>query len=181
MHTLVRKTLEIYINEKRLITQADIPRDLISQMWTRQAVFVTLYIDGRVIASSGRIQCQKENTVYECIDATMLCLKDPRFVENMQNSDNIKNLYIRVDMFGSEDRRMIQNINEMNTRNEGIILLSQNLGVISVVLPHMIHLDPTPQKYFDLACQKVLLDPNKLTHSDYVLYALKTSESTDMI
>ena len=44
----------------------------------------------------------------------------------------------------------------------------------------MIHLDPTPERYFALVCQKVGLDPNTLTHADYVLYALKTRESTDM-
>jgi hypothetical protein len=76
---------------------------------------------------------------------------------------------------------MIQNVSEMSIRDEWLILLSQNLGVISIVLPHMIHLDPTPERYYTLACQKVGLDPAKLTHADYVLYALKTRESTDMV
>lgn len=51
---------------------------------------------------------------------------------------------------------------------------------MSVVLPHMIHLDPTPERYFAMVCQKVGLDPTTLTHADYVLYALRTRESTDM-
>lgn len=118
MHSLVRKTLETYLREKRIVTQSDIPPDLIPMMSTRQSVFVTLYHDGRVIASSGRIQCQKENTIYECIDISMLCLKDPRFATSLQSVDNLANLYIRVDTFGPEDRRMIQNIAEMNTRDE---------------------------------------------------------------
>lgn len=87
-------------------------------MSTRQSVFVTLYMDGRVIASSGRIQCQKENTVYEAIDATMLCLKDIRFATNMQSSENISNIHIRVDLFAPEDRRMIQSSSELNIRDE---------------------------------------------------------------
>jgi hypothetical protein len=49
---------------------------------------------------------------------------------------------------------MIQNISELSIRDEGLIFLSQNLGIMSIVLPHMIHLDPTPEKYFNLACQK---------------------------
>ena len=181
MYKLVRKTLETYINEKRIITQSDIPTDLLSMMSTRQSVFVTLYMDGRVIASSGRIQCQKENTIYETIDVTMLCLKDSRFVSSLQSPENLLNIHIRVDTFSPEDRRMIQSATEMSVRDEWLILLSQNLGVMSVVLPHMIHLDPTPERYFALACQKVGLDPNTLTHADYVLYALKTRESTDMV
>lgn len=181
MYQLVRKTLETYINEKRIITQSDIPAELLPMMSTRQSVFVTLYMDGRVIASSGRIQCQKENTVYEAIDATMLCLKDSRFASGLQSSENLAKIHIRVDTFSPEDRRMIQSASEMSPRDEWLILLSQNLGVMSVVLPHMIHLDPTPERYFALACQKVGLDPNTLTHADYVLYALKTRESTDMV
>jgi hypothetical protein len=86
-----------------------------------------------------------------------------------------------VDTFSPEDRRMIQNASEMSPRDEWLIILSQNLGVMAVVLPHMIHLDPTPERYFTLVCQKAGIDPAKLTHADYVLYALRTRESTDMV
>ncbi len=181
MHTLVRKTLEIYINEKRLITQSDFPTDILPMMWKKESVFVTLYYDGKIIASSWRIQCQKENVVFECIDNTLLCLKDPRFTGTLQSPENLKKIHIRVDLFASEDRRMLQNISELSVRNEWLIFLSQNLWLMSVVLPHMVHLDATPERYFDLICQKLSLDPSKLTHSDYILYALKTKEFTDMI
>ncbi len=181
MYSLVRKTLETYINEKRLIIQSDIPADVLSMMSKKDNVFVTLYYNGRVIASSGRIQCQKENTVYECIDNTMQCLKDPRFTLNLQSPENLANIRIRVDVFGPGDRRMIQSVSDLSVRDEWLMLLSQNLGIISVVLPHMIHLDPTPIRYLELACQKAWLDLSKLTSSDYVLYAIKTNESTDMV
>jgi hypothetical protein len=71
-----------------------------------------------VIASSGRIQCQKENTVYETIDVTMLCLKDSRFAPSLQSSENLAKIHIRVDTFASEDRRMIQSASEMSVRDE---------------------------------------------------------------
>lgn len=118
MHQLVRKTLETYIHEKRIITQGDIPAELLPMMSTRQSVFVTLYMDGRVIASSGRIQCQKENTVYETIDATMLCLKDTRFASSLQSPESLAKINIRVDTFSTEDRRMIQSASEMSVRDE---------------------------------------------------------------
>lgn len=181
MFSLVRKTLEIYINEKRIITQADFPTNIIGMMGKKESVFVTLYNNGRVIASSGRIQCQKENSVYECIDNTLLCLKDRRFSAGLQNPENLANIHVRVDTFATEDRRMIQNISELSVRDEGLIFLSQNHGTMSVILPHMIHIDASPEKYYQLICEKAGLDPMKLTHSDYVLYALKTRESTDMI
>lgn len=180
MHSLVKKTLEIYINEKRIITQPDFPNDIVSMMWKKESVFVTLYHDGRVIASSGRIQCQKDNSVYECIDNTLLCLKDPRFSVGLQNPESLANIHIRVDTFTAEDRRMIQDVKELNVRDEGLMFLSQNLGVLSIILPRMILIEPTPEKYFQLACQKSGLDYRNITHSDYVLYALKTRESNDM-
>lgn len=181
MYSLVRKTLEIYINEKRIITQWDFPSDVIGMMWKKESVFVTLYLNGRVIASSGRIQCQKENSVYECIDNTLLCLKDPRFWLGLQNSENLSNIHIRVDTFATENRRMIQDISELSVREEWLILLSQNHWTMSVILPHMINIDATPEKYFTLACQKAGIDSTNITHSDYVLYALRTLESTDMV
>lgn len=181
MHTLVRKALEIYINEKRIITQGDFPIHLLPMLLKKNSVFVTLYHNWRVIASSGRIQCQKENMLYECIDNTLMCLKDPRFWISLQNPENLKDIYIRVDSISSEDRRMIHAISELNIRDEWIILLSQNHGTLSVVLPHMLLTDPTPERYFAFVCQKAWLNPNNITSSDYVLYALKTTEYTDMV
>lgn len=181
MHTLSRKTLEIYINEKRIITQTDIPANILAMMWKKESVFVTLYNDGRVIASSWRIQCQKEDTIYECIDNTLLCLKDPRFAVNLQSPENLANIHIRVDIFSSENRRMIQNISELFVRDEWLIFLSQNLWVMSVILPNMVRIDPTPEKYFALACQKAKIDPSTIVSSDYVLYAIKTKEYNDMV
>lgn len=181
MYQLVKKTLEAFINEKRIITQSDLSGDMQEFANKKDAVFVTLYFEWRVIASSGRIQCQKENSIYECIDNTLLCLKDPRFSENLQSSENLANIHVRVDLFGHENRRMLQKINELNIRDEGLIFLSQNLGIMSIVLPNMIHLDPTPEKYFNLSCQKAGLDPVKLVPSDYILYALKTQQYTDMV
>jgi MEMO1 family protein len=181
MYTLVRKTLELYLREKRIITQSDLPSEAIPALASKEAVFVTLYQAGRVIASSGRIQCLKENTVYECIDNTLICLKDPRCADLLARSDILDQIQIRVDLLSPTGRRMIQSISDLDMRTEGVILLSQNLGTMAVILPHMIHLDATPEKYLDLVCQKAGLDRLKLTPSDYVLYAIKTVESTDMV
>jgi hypothetical protein len=118
MHTLVRRTLELFINEKRIIAQSDIPPHLAEMNGKKNPVFVTLYHDGRVIASSGRIQCQKENSIYECIDNTLLCLKDARFSMSLQDAANLPNIHIRVDILESEGRRMIRSIDELSIRDE---------------------------------------------------------------
>lgn len=154
MHQLVRKTLEIYLREKRVITQSDFPADTTPHLVTRDSVFITLYYEGVVIASSGRIQCKKENTAFECIDNTLLCLKDERFLANLQNPESLEKIHIRTDRFSPKNRRILRNINELDITKEGIIFLSQNLGVMSIILPHMVNVGSTPESYFSLACKK---------------------------
>lgn len=73
---------------------------------------------------------------------------------NIQSKEHLPNLHIRTDRFTAEKRRVLPSIADLDTTREGLILLSQNLGVMSVILPHMPHVDTTPEAYFDLACQK---------------------------
>ncbi len=181
MIQLVRKTLDIYLREKRVVSQSDFTPDAQTYFTKKDSVFVTLYFEWRVIASSGRIACQKENSVFECIDNTLLCLKDERFSVSLQSPESLEKIRIRLDVFAPQDRRILQSVDELDVSREWLILLSQNLGIISLVLPHMVHVDPKPRTYLALACKKAWLDIDKLTPSDYVLYAIKTVELTDMI
>jgi hypothetical protein len=71
-----------------------------------------------VIASSGRIVCQKENSVFECIDNTLLCLKDTRFPFSLQSLEKLQEIYIRIDIFSPQDRRILQDITELDTSRE---------------------------------------------------------------
>ncbi len=179
MYQLVRKTLEVYLQEKRIITLSDISQELMSYSTKKDAVFVTLYYQGKVVASSGRISCKKENSLFECIDNTLLCLKDPRFLVEIQNIEMLSQVHIRVDSISPKNRRVLKNIDELDTSREGIIFLSQNLGVLSVILPHMVHMTSTPNSYFELACKKANVEASKLTPSDYVIYGLSTESQSD--
>lgn len=181
MIALIRKTLEIYLKEKRLITQSEFPADSSSYSSTKDAVFVTLYAEWRVIASSGRIQCKKENTLLECIDNTLMCLKDSRFAPSLQSVEALTKIFVRVDIFSSKNRRVLSNLADLDISKEWIIFLSQNLGTLAIVLPHMVHVGASPDAYFSLVCQKAWVDPKKLTPADYVLYGLTTTELTDMV
>jgi AMMECR1 domain-containing protein len=125
MYSLVRKTLEVYLREKRIITQSDFPPEILSHLQTRESVFVTLYSENRVIASSGRIDCKKENTVFECIDNTLLCLKDPRFSSALQDPSVLEKIHVRVDRFmfrrkdgGTPYLRVLQNIKDLDIAHE---------------------------------------------------------------
>lgn len=181
MISLVRKTLQIYLNEKRIPTQADFTAEELRYTASKDPVFVTLYHEGKVIASAGRIQCQKENSLSEAIDITLLTLKDTRFAEALQNPASLDTIKVRTDRITPTSRRMLKSISELNVRSEGIIFLSQNYGVMSVILPQMISEDPTPERYFDIACKKADLDPTKLTHKDYVIYGLTTEQENDFV
>lgn len=173
MLQLARKTLETYLKEKRLLTQSDFSSEDLPYLNEKNAIFVTLYYQWKVIASQWRIQCKKENSLFECIDLTLACLKDPRFSENLQTLEALFHLQIRIDIIEAQSRRILKNISELNVRDEWIIFLSQNLGVLSVILPNMIKLDPTPEKYFEFSKQKAWIN-TPITDKDYVIYGLKT-------
>lgn len=177
--SLVRKTLEIYLRENRIITQGEFPPDILFHAWLKESIFITLYYEWRVIASSGRIQCKKENTIFECIDNTLLCLKDDRFAPALQTPDALEKIRIRTDRFGIPNRRVLESINALDMRTEWVILLAQNLGVLSVILPNMVHVGSTPESYFNLACKKWWLDPKELDPREYFLYGFTTDSETD--
>ncbi len=179
MYTLVRKTLEIYLREQRVLSIADFPPESSIDMKSKDAIFVTLYYQWRVVASSGRIVCKKENTVYECIDNTLLCLKDARLSLELQDIAMLSELHIRTDRISTENRRILRDITELDTTREGLIFLSQNLWLMSVILPHMIHGDTSPEICFSLALKKIWVDPLKIAPSDYVIYGLTTVSESD--
>lgn len=177
--TLVRKTLEIYLREQRIITQSEFPSESLEWANIKESIFVTLYFEGRVIASSGRIQCVKENSIFECIDNTLLCLKDSRFAPALQTPDALSKISIRVDRFGPQNRRVIQSLDTLDIRKEWLMLLAQNYSALSVILPNMVHVGSTPQAYFDLVFKKAWLNSLELKSEEYVLYALSTQAEND--
>lgn len=179
MYTLARTALDIYLREKRVISLSEFPPEMKQYSSLKDAVFVTLYHEWRVVASSGRIACKKENSLYECIDNTLLCLKDPRFTAEIQDISKLPNIRIRTDRFRSENRRVLRSIEELDTSKEGLIFLSQNYGALSVILPHMVNMNSSPEEYFSLACKKAGIDPETLTTADYVLYGLTTISESD--
>lgn len=179
MISLVRKTLETYLKEKRIPTQPEFTSQELGLSSLKEAMFVTLYYQGKVIASAGRIQCKKENTLAECVDLSLQLLKDERFSASLQTPDMLEHIRIRIDRMSPSSRRMLQSIDDLNVRNEGIIFLSQNLGVMSVILPQMITDLPTPDAYFNLACQKAGVEPSQITNKDYVIYGLSTMQEND--
>lgn len=175
MLSFARKTLEIYLKERRIITPAEFSTDDIPFTNTKDAVFVTLFLGEKVIASQGRIACKKENTLLECLDLTLFCLKDPRFSENFSTPEILPQIRIRIDTFNNTSRRQIKTISEWQA-DEGLIFLSPALGKMSVILPNMVK-NPTPEKMLDFAKRKAGVE--EIWEKDMFLYALKTNSLTE--
>lgn len=97
----------------------------------------------------------------------------------MLTPDMLEYIHIRTDRLST--RRLLRTIDDLDTRTEGIIFLSQNLGLMSVILPGMLHLDTSPKAYFSLACMKAGVEMSKLQPSDYVIYGFTTVSEMDFV
>ena len=180
MHHTARKILETYLMEKKIPTIEELGLAGSEHEKTKNLVFVTLYKNGSVIASSGRIHLKKPNTLIELVENTLFCLKDPRFPEAVNNPDQLKGINIRVDMIRPGDRRILRNSSELDTKKEGLILLSQTKNALGILLPGIANVAATSEEYFQIVCKKAGLLPAELTSEDMVLYAIASTVYSDL-
>jgi hypothetical protein len=89
MHNIARKILKVYLTEKRIPTIEELGLTGNEHEKTKQISFVTLYKNGKIIASSGRIHLKKSNTLFELIENALFCLKDPRFIEAVKVPEDL--------------------------------------------------------------------------------------------
>jgi hypothetical protein len=83
-----------------------------------------------------------------------------------------------VDIIESTDRRVIRSFTELNPREEGVLLLSQNLGKLAVVLPKILTPDITAEEIFKIACIKADMSSSQDLR-DYVLFAIRSTQYSD--
>jgi AMMECR1 domain-containing protein len=120
-----RNIIETYLNEKKILSIPEVGLAGSEYLDTKHLSFVTLYKDGRVIASSGRVHIKKENTILELIENTLFCLKDERFIEAIKNPLELKNVKFRVDIITNSQRKVIKSLDEVDPKTDGLILISQ--------------------------------------------------------
>ena len=180
MHKIARRILETYLKEKNILTIEELGLSGSEHETSKNLVFVTLYKNGGVIASSGRIHLKKPNTLFELIENTLSCLRDPRFAESVKNPDELSNVQIRVDMIRSEGRRTLGNISELDTKREGLILLSQTKNAVGVLLPNIANVASTPAEYFEIVCKKAGLNPTDLKPEDILLYGIESTVFSEL-
>ncbi len=175
-HELVRNALKKFLETRTVPMLSDLGVADHADLQTKHLVFVTLYLDGAVVASSGRIHTTQKHTISECIDNAILALQESRASGiTLQNLDQVR---IRVDVIQSVDRRLIANFSELDARNEGMILLSINLAKLSVVLPKIVSPGTSSEEIFRILCEKAGIPTNQ-DPADYVLYAIRSTIYSD--
>ncbi|MDD2487208.1 MAG: AMMECR1 domain-containing protein [Candidatus Gracilibacteria bacterium] len=179
MNNIARKVLETYLNEKKILNTDELGLRDHEMAKTKDLCFVTLYKDGKIIASSGRVSIKKPNTAQELIENTLFCIKDPRFAESIKNPLEIKKINFRVDIMSNEQRKVVTSLDEIDPKINGIILISQSLGKIGVILPKIANLISTSKDLFSLVCKKAGLDAKDLKEEDYVLYKIESTVYSD--
>ena len=180
MHKIARRIIETYLKEKKILTVEELGLSWHEHETSKNLVFVTLYKNGSIIASSGRIHLKKPNTLFELIENTLFCLRDPRFVVAVKNPDELTQVHIRVDMIRPEDRRILQKISDLDIKREGLILLSQTKNSIGVLLPSITNVASTPDEYFQIVCKKAGLISWDMKPEDMVLYAIASTIFSDL-
>ena len=174
---LARKAIEAELTHTPLPSLVELGATGLPEADTKSLAYVTLYADGVVIASTGRIHNTSRTTLEECFTNARIALLDPRAIGKI-TLETLPNIKVRVDIINGTDKRVIQSISEINPREEGIIFISQNLVVASVVLPRMCEVGSTPETIFNVACKKAGVTPD-IARSEYVLYAIKSTIYSD--
>ncbi len=177
IHDLVRKALQAELSHTPLPSLVELGASALPEAETRSLAYVTLYGDGAVIASSGRIHNTSRTTLEECFENARQALQDPRATGRV-TLENLAGLKIRVDIIAPTDRRIVQDIAEVNPREEGLIFLSQNRGLASVLLPRMCEVDSTAETLLAVVCKKAGVEPS-IARSEYVLYAIRSTIYSD--
>lgn len=175
LHTIAHRVLESYLGEKKILSPDELGLTGTPYETSKDSVFVTLYRDGKIIASSGRVGPKKTSTALELIENTLYCLRDPRFAEAVKSPDELGSVKARVDLIGPNGRRVLKNLNDLDPKSEGLLLLSQTLNKLAILLPGISNVASTPEELFSIACKKTDIDPKTLKEEDYVLYAINTT------
>lgn len=178
LNTAARKILETYVKERKIITveELDLPDETKK---SKHLAFVTLYYNGEVIASSGRVHLKRENTALELTENTLSCLQDPRFAKAIANPEELQNVQIRVDIITPENRKLVTDTKTIDIRKQGVLFISQNFGVISVLLPNMAANATSGEDLFFVACKKASVDMASLKNEDYYLYSIESTVYSD--
>lgn len=179
LRATVRKTLVTYLTEGRIPTLAEIGLAESEYARTKDSAFVTLYKDGKVVASSGRLHPKHESTAKELVENALLCLRDPRISGSVGSPADLARVRIRTDVLSASRRRVLQNVSALDATKEGLVYLDQGRNKLSVILPNVANLATRPEDLLSIAIRKAGLDPASVREGEYILYGIQTESASE--
>lgn len=176
MHNIAKKVIEVYLNEKKIPTLEELW--LLSHEFnnTKYISFVTIYKEGKIIASSWRINVKKSNTLLELIENSLYCIKDPRFIESIKNAVEINKVKFRVDIIMPNQRKIVNKIEEIDISKHWLIIINQEAWKLGIILPNIANMISSPKDLFELVCKKAWIDSNATKEDEYILYSIESTQ-----
>ena len=179
MHDIAKKALAFSLAHGRAPTAADLGAQAHPLAGTRHLAFVTFYKDGRVVASSGRVEPKAADTVSECADNAALCAQDPRFsAAGITKPGDVEGLRCRVDIIEKSKRRMLKSPDDADALREGMLVIDQARGALGVVLPGIAPAITSSRELFETALRKAGL-PASTAPESVATYALSSQVHSD--
>jgi hypothetical protein len=123
MYKLVRSIIQSVLFEKKAPSIEELSKIPVQIPDIALPSFVTIYDKETIIASTGRLYPVQKSFLEELIDNTQQALKDPRCTEYCNNPEKARNLQYRVDTFDTDSRRILHHPDDIDTKNEGMILI----------------------------------------------------------
>lgn len=179
MNTIAKKALAFFLAHQRAPTPEELGAQAHPLAASKHLAFVTFYKNGAVVASSGRVEPKKPNTVAECADNAALCAQDPRFAAaGLSKPGDADALRCRVDVIDKANRRMVKSAAEVDALREGMLVISQAEGKLGLVLPGVAPAVTSSQELYEVALRKAGL-PASTPQESVVIYALASQVFSD--
>lgn len=149
---LAQKTIEEYINNKKII---EMPDDLPREFYFRKAgVFVTIFKGDELKGCIGTYAPTKKNIAIEIIDnAAAACSKDYRF--RPVNKSDLSDLKYEVSVLSKLE--LIKDIEKHDPKKYGLIVRC-GVGRLGLLLPDLDGIN-TIDEQIEICCQKGGIDP----------------------
>jgi len=163
---LARKTIELYVRQRKVLDVSDVlddePKGLLA---TRAGAFVSLHRQGELRGCIGTIEPQQDNLALEIVsNAISAATRDPRFPPVQLNE--LDDLDISVDVLEPPERVASQE--DLDPKVYGVIV--EHGGRRGLLLPDLEGVD-TAEQQVSIALRKGWIDPQE----NYRLYRFRVT------
>lgn len=169
---LAKKTVEKYVNEKKILsTPKGVPERILKK---RAPVFVSIKKNGEFRACIGTIEAVKKNIIEEVIHNSISAATNDYRLGSIKKEE-LPSLSYEVYILG--DPSVVRNIEDLDPHKYGIIVKSKDFKT-SVLLPKLQGIE-TPEKQLEIALKKANitnLNSNINFFDDISVYRFKATK-----